>query len=109
MPCLSQPRPRRHLVASAVLGGAALLLVWAGCQQTASTPAPAAKLPSAARPLPPEKNVAVAQFHKVVEPILKARCYDCHGDGESKGGLAFDKLTNDRIANDPQLWLKVLR
>jgi hypothetical protein len=40
---------------------------------------------------------------------LKARCYDCHGGGESKAGLAFDKLTAERIASDPGLWLKVLK
>src|SRR6185436_5674988 len=42
-------------------------------------------------------------------PILEERCYDCHGGGENKGGLAFDKLSDDRIAHEPQLWLKVLR
>jgi len=49
-------------------------------------------------------------FHKVVSPILQNRCYDCHGEGEHKAGVAFDALTNtDQILHNPQLWLKVLR
>src|SRR6185503_19208177 len=45
-----------------------------------------------------------------VSPILKSRCYECHGDGARKAGLAFDTLaTNGQILRDPQLWLKVLR
>jgi hypothetical protein len=53
---------------------------------------------------------SLAQFHKVVSPILQKRCYDCHGDGAHKAGIAFDALTtNDQILHNPQLWLKVLR
>ena len=53
---------------------------------------------------------ALAQFQKEVSPILHNRCYDCHGDGSKKGGIAFDQLTTkDQILHNPQLWLKVLR
>ena len=53
---------------------------------------------------------ALAQFQKVVSPILKEHCYECHGDGAKKGGLALDALTTgDQVLRDPQLWLKVLR
>ncbi len=52
----------------------------------------------------------VVQFHQTVEPILKANCYDCHGDGAHKAGLAFDELTTkDDLLHNPQLWWKVLR
>ncbi len=90
------------------------LILLTGCENSASAPAPvkvsAASAKSVAASAPsPKKPSSVAQFHQVVEPILKERCYDCHGDGANKGGLAFDKLTEDRIAQDPQLWLKVLR
>jgi hypothetical protein len=101
----------------AVLSGAAasLLLTVVGCKQTAESapvaqPAAVAAAPIAAPPVvivPAE--TAVAQFHQKIEPILKARCYDCHGDGEKRGDLAFDKLTAERIAQDPNLWLKVLK
>ena len=53
---------------------------------------------------------ALTQFQKTVSPILKNRCYDCHGDGAKKGGLAFDELTTkEQILQNPELWLKVLR
>ena len=53
---------------------------------------------------------ALAQFQQVVSPFLQKRCYDCHGDGAHKAGLAFDTLANsNKILNNPQLWLKVLR
>ena len=38
---------------------------------------------------------AAAQFHKDIEPILTEYCYDCHGDGAKKGGVAFDELKSD--------------
>ncbi|MEI6862155.1 MAG: DUF1587 domain-containing protein, partial [Verrucomicrobiota bacterium] len=63
----------------------------------------------AAAPASTSGAPALATFRKVIQPILEERCYDCHGGGESRAGLAFDKLTPERIANDPQLWLKVLR
>src|SRR3954463_11717391 len=94
--------------------GAAGLLIWAGCQQAATVsteaPAPATPATTAAAAKPPAQDpAAVAQFHKMAEPILKERCYECHGDGAKKGGIAFDELTPDRIAGDPQLWMKVLK
>ena len=53
---------------------------------------------------------ALAAFEQTVSPILRARCYDCHGDGSKKGGVAFDELTaKEHLLRDPDLWLKVLR
>jgi hypothetical protein len=49
-----------------------------------------------------------AQFQKDIHPILKEYCYDCHGDGAKKGGLAFDELKDDALL-DHELWLKVLK
>jgi hypothetical protein len=109
------PSLRRHWQIPSVLVGAAALLVWSGCQQAAApsvetasaTPAPASAA-SAKKPVSAD-TPAVAQFHKVVQPILEARCYECHGDGAKKGGIAFDELTPEHIAGDAQLWLKVLK
>lgn len=56
------------------------------------------------------QDQALEQYHKVVSPILQEHCYDCHGDGVEKAGLAFDTLTTkEQILQNPQLWLKVLR
>ena len=58
----------------------------------------------------PAEQRALAQFEKVVSPILQQRCYDCHGGGSRKGGLALDQLTTkDQLLHNPELWLKVLR
>lgn len=49
-------------------------------------------------------------FHKQIEPILVQYCYECHGDGEKKGQVAFDELkTDDQILHNPELWYKALR
>src|SRR4051812_44514900 len=53
---------------------------------------------------------AAAQFHKDVQPILENYCYDCHADGINKGKVAFDQLGSDEaLANNRELWLKVLK
>jgi len=51
----------------------------------------------------------VAQFHQSVQPILEQYCYECHGDGMSNGGVAFDGLkSGDEILNH-DLWSKVMK
>ncbi|HVV02307.1 MAG TPA: DUF1587 domain-containing protein, partial [Verrucomicrobiae bacterium] len=52
---------------------------------------------------------AVADFKTTVQPILEEYCYDCHADGMSKGGIAFDELTNATQLLDHNLWMKVLK
>ena len=70
----------------------------------------AEKSPAAGKALTDTETGALAQFQKVVSPILRERCYECHGDGAKKGGVAFDALTtSEQILHNPQLWLKVLR
>lgn len=56
------------------------------------------------------EDESLTHYREVVLPILQSSCYDCHGDGSNKGGLAFDELTTrDQILANPELWLKVLR
>ena len=43
-----------------------------------------------------------------MQPLLQKYCFDCHGNGQSKADVSFEKLT-DAQANDPILWLKVLK
>jgi mono/diheme cytochrome c family protein len=75
------------------------------------TMVPAADAANAANESVAARDVqALDHYHNVISPILKAHCYECHGDGARKAGLAFDALlTKDQILHDPQLWLKVLR
>src|SRR5690242_16819675 len=52
---------------------------------------------------------SVSDFHNKVQPILKEYCYDCHGEGASKGGIAYDELKSDDQILNRDLWLKVLK
>ena len=53
---------------------------------------------------------AAADFRKDIEPLLKQYCYDCHGDGERKGNVAFDELKGDAaLLGKHDLWLAVLK
>ena len=54
-------------------------------------------------------KAGVTAFHKDVEPLLAHYCYDCHGNGEKRGNLAFDELRKDEEIINPALWLKVLK
>jgi hypothetical protein len=51
----------------------------------------------------------VTHYKEKIEPVLLQYCFDCHGDGEKKGGIAFDefKNTND-LLKKAELWRKVL-
>lgn len=53
---------------------------------------------------------AVARFREDVQPILVKYCYDCHGDGMSKGQVSFDTAASDEalVARAP-LWFTALR
>ena len=37
-------------------------------------------------------SALMQKFASEVTPILENRCYDCHGDGAKKGGLAIDRF-----------------
>src|SRR5580658_7719375 len=51
----------------------------------------------------------VAQFHTDVQPLLQTYCYECHGDGESKGNVAFDELNSSQEILNHDLWTKVMK
>ena len=49
------------------------------------------------------------EYHAEVEPILRQFCYDCHGDGAEKGGIALDSHSTLAILEaDRPLWRRVL-
>ena len=53
---------------------------------------------------------AQATFKARVEPLLKKYCYECHGDGMEKGGVAFDGFVSDEaLVGKHSLWLAALR
>ncbi|MEM9366056.1 MAG: DUF1592 domain-containing protein [Planctomycetota bacterium] len=49
-------------------------------------------------------------YMRDIEPILESYCFDCHGYGESEGGLTLDSYPSEeaRLA-DPSTWLAVLK
>lgn len=49
-------------------------------------------------------SAGARELGKESEPFLEAHCYDCHGDGQKKGGLDFDELSRD--LSDPAVFAK---
>ena len=55
------------------------------------------------------RGEAAADFAGEVQPLLETYCYQCHGNGKKKGGLALDGFkTPDALLNDQKTWGKVL-
>ena len=53
---------------------------------------------------------AAVHFRRDVQPLLTQYCYDCHGDGAKKGGVAFDELkSDDALVARHDLWWSVLK
>ena len=47
------------------------------------------------------------EYNKNILPILEARCWDCHGKGVAKGGVAFDHV-EELIVKEPIVKSKTL-
>ncbi|MBK1882785.1 DUF1592 domain-containing protein [Luteolibacter pohnpeiensis] len=48
------------------------------------------------------------QFHDEIEPIFINYCYDCHGDGLSKGDLALDEYQSiDSMIANRSVWKRI--
>ena len=61
-------------------------------------------------PLPAAEMPAAAEFNQQVRPMLEDFCYDCHGNGENRGGVAldaFNSVTNFYDGRD--VWWRVLK
>jgi hypothetical protein len=53
---------------------------------------------------------AALKFHQQIKPLLVNYCYDCHGDGISKGKVAFDRFDSDaEMLADRALWVAALK
>ena len=48
-------------------------------------------------------------FHREIQPMLEKYCYDCHGDGSAKGGVALDEFKDAAALRDPNLWSRALK
>src|SRR5262245_25758539 len=49
-------------------------------------------------------------FEKEIQPLLRQYCYDCHGDGASKGKVSFDNYkSTDELLAKHDLWQAVLK
>ncbi|HTI69561.1 MAG TPA: DUF1592 domain-containing protein [Candidatus Limnocylindria bacterium] len=57
----------------------------------------------------PESAGAV-EFREHIQPLLKEYCYDCHGDGASKGHVAFDAFDSPAAALEAKdIWWRALK
>ena len=57
----------------------------------------------------PPKSATVS-FEREIKPLLQNYCYDCHGDGKHKAGLALDAYaTAADVHADRPKWEAVLR
>src|SRR5580704_6405009 len=58
----------------------------------------------------PAAVVASAEFNQKVRPILEEYCYDCHGGGESRGGVALDAFNSTtNFDGSRDVWWRVLK
>ena len=55
-------------------------------------------------------DVAAADFKKNIQPVLEEYCYDCHGGGEKRGGVALDAFNSTtNFADSRDVWWRVLK
>ena len=53
---------------------------------------------------------AAADFKKNIQPVLEEFCYDCHGGGEKRGGVALDAFnSNTNFTEGRDVWWRVLK
>jgi hypothetical protein len=48
-------------------------------------------------------------FNREIQPLLENHCYECHGEGKSKGGITLDGFETEAQLRDHKLWLRVLK
>ncbi len=63
----------------------------------------------AVSPLEAQQKTSAVSFDKHIIPLMEKYCYDCHGDGVSKGDLTLDTFTTEgEVLKDRALWDTVM-
>ncbi len=63
---------------------------------------------TAAQPAAAADSAAKDRLKKI-QPILERFCFDCHGDGSKRGGVAFDRVEPGALLANRELWFKTLK
>jgi mono/diheme cytochrome c family protein len=108
---VSAMKYKKLLISSALAGVGTGLAILAGGQLVLSDGAAAAD--AAADEGDPKVKLAesYARFQGDILPLMETYCYDCHGDGASKGDLELDKHKEDYagMVKDYSMWKVVLQ
>lgn len=57
----------------------------------------------------PSESKLLAEWKDDIQPMLEHYCYDCHGDGKSKGELDLEEFpTLASMRKDPKIWEHIL-
>ncbi len=54
-------------------------------------------------------DAALLSFTRDVQPVLDEYCYNCHGDGSTKGGVDLDDFKTDADIHNHPLWWRVMK
>lgn len=93
--------PRKRWVSTAWLGIALTLGIDGAAADESTARATASS---------PDSRTAAAEYRAVIQPILREFCFECHGDGMDKGGVAFDPADDgSALLGNQALWLKALK
>ncbi|HTH47511.1 MAG TPA: DUF1592 domain-containing protein [Candidatus Limnocylindria bacterium] len=96
---------RRQIIILSVLLAGAIASGWFALARKGSGPRTSAR-----RTVKVDLAKADAQFHQEVQPLLSQYCWDCHGDGATKGDLSLDSFTNvTAVLKDRRTWEHVLQ
>ena len=64
---------------------------------------------AAEAPTSPSADSVFVSFRREIQPILAKYCFDCHGNGTSKGSVTLDEFTDGAALRDHSLWLRALK
>lgn len=103
---------QNFLISSAVISaGAALTILVGGQIMRPEKTSAATESETAAEEHEKKQKISRAYFEAEILPVIEDFCYDCHGDGTSKGDLEMDKHGDDYegMLRDYGMWKTVLQ